>query len=79
MSCDTKTFDKNIAEMNGRIDSAMIDIRKRLDENPEAQIYDLLKLMINYESSKRMMVWEKEKLCRNACDIYDRRKKDALA
>ena len=79
MSCDPRAYDKNIAEMNGRIDSAMVDIRKRLSSDPEAPIYDLLKLMINYESSKRTMVWEKEKMNRNACDIFDRRAKDALA
>ncbi len=79
MSCDPRIYDKNIAEMNSRIDSAMIDIRKRLDENPEAPIYDLIKMLINYESSKRTMVWEKEKLCRNACDRFEGRRKDALA
>ena len=79
MSNSLDRYDANIASMNARIDSAMVDIRKRLDEDPEAPIYDLLRLMINFESSKRMMVWEKEKLCRNACDRFDRREKDALA
>ena len=80
MNCNVNTFEKNIAEMNLRIESAMVDIRKRLDEDPEAPIYDLLKLMINFESSRRIAVWEKEKLCRNACDKFDsRRIDDALA
>ncbi len=79
MSCDTKVFDRNIAEVNARIDSAMIDIRIRMDKDPEAPIYDLLKLMINYESSKRIMIWEKEKLCRNICDRFERKDSNALA
>jgi len=79
VSCDPRIYDRNIAEMNGRIDSAIIEIRHRLSADPEAPIYDLLKLMVNYESSKRTMVREKEKLSRNLCDKYDRRTKDALA
>lgn len=79
MNCNVNTFEKNIAEMNLRIESAMVDIRKRLDEDPEAPIYDLLKLMINYETSKRTMIWEKEKLLCNACDCFDRRGENALA
>lgn len=79
MSNSIERFEENITEMNLRIESAMIDIRKRLDKDPEARIYDLLKLMINYETSKRTMIWEKEKLLCNACDRFEKRCDGALA
>ena len=76
---ELQTYEKNIADINCRIDSAMIDIRKRLEADPEAKIYDLLKLMVNFETSKRTMVWEKDKLLRNACDRFGKEGKNALA
>ena len=80
MSNDTRIYDANIASMNGRIDSAMIEIRRRLNADPEANISDILKMMLNHDSSRRIAIWEKEKLCRNACERFAGKENgDALA
>ena len=80
MSNDIRIYDANIASLNGRIDATMIEIRRKLTENPDVNISDLLKMMLNYDSSRRIAIWEKEKLCHNACERFaGKEKRDALA
>lgn len=80
MSNEQRIYDRNIAEMNGRIDSAMLDIRRRLNADPDAIISDLVKLLHSFDSSRRISIQEKRKLNRNACERFDgRRREDALA
>ena len=67
-----------IAETNQRILGCCTELIRKLDQDPEAQISDVISHMHNVSTSRSTQIREKYRCARNICDRYERRPENAL-
>jgi hypothetical protein len=73
IACDVARRDEMIAEANQRIIGNMLDVIKRLAQNPDGEIEPIISLIQSQSVSRSENIKAKKLLVRDECEKFARR------